>query len=358
MSRLSDDSMKHLRSVIDLPDLSETHYKLGEKIAAGGMATIYKAEDTRLKRRVAIKVLSSTNYSGEFIARMEREAHTIAQLEHPGIVPIYDLGTLPDGRVYYVMKYVEGKTLEEFVGSEITLSERLRILQKVVEAISFAHSRGVVHRDLKPANIMIGSFGEVLVMDWGISTLLEGDGSVADSPAGKLVDFIMKHVDQEESRKTDTAPGTVVGTPAYMSPEQARGETGRIDERTDVYALGALLYFLLANQAPFHGRDAKTVFDRVSNGRVIPPRRANKAIAKQIQAVCLKAMSLGPEDRYQQVSEFGSDIARYLDGQSVAAYKEDFFERSGRWVARNQFIVILIVAYIVVRFLILIILGH
>ncbi len=358
MSWLSDDSMKHLRSVVDLPDLSKTHYKLIERIASGGMATVYKAEDTRLKRPVAIKVLSSTNFTDEFIARMTQEAHLIAELEHPGIVPIHDLGTLPDGRVYYVMKHVEGTTLEELIHREPEISVRLRILQKVIEAVSFAHSKHIIHRDLKPANIMIGAFGEVLVMDWGIAAQLNTAERPRQTAIGKAVDFIMEHVEQVQQPDIETAHGTVLGTPAFMSPEQARGETDVIDNRSDIYSLGAVLYFLLTDQAPFQGTDAKVIAERVLMGDFIPPRQLERSLSKQLEAICLKAMSLQAADRYQQVSELGKDLTDCLDGKPVAAYRENFFERSGRWVANNQFIVLLLVAYVVVRFLILVLMGH
>ncbi len=355
MNWLSDDSMKHLRSVVDLPDLSQTHYRLGERIASGGMATIYKAEDTRLNRTVAVKVLSSTNCTDEFIARMSQEAKVIASLEHPGIVPIHDFGRLPDGRVFYVMKYVEGKTLESFVESEPSLTARLRVFQKVVEAVSFAHSRQIIHRDLKPANIMVGAYGEVLVMDWGIAAQLE---SKSRSPIRKVVDFVLEQTSKQEGEEIDTAHGTLLGTPAFMSPEQARGESEMIGQRSDIYSLGAVLYFLLTGRPPFQGTSAQEIAERAAAGELIPPREVDRSIQKQIEAVCLKAMAVEPDARYQTSTELSADVTSYLDGSPVSAYRENLFERSNRWIARNQFIMILIVAYILVRFLILILLGH
>ena len=165
MQGISNSSVDHLRKVLESPDLNGTKYRLVEKIASGGMGEVFLVEDLALKRRVALKVVRPHMSSAEFTRRMSNEAQIIARLEHPGIVPIHDVGTLADGRPYYTMKYVQGQRLDEYVQSSHPPSELLRIFQKVCQAVGFAHSRGVVHRDLKPENIMIGSFGEVLVMD-------------------------------------------------------------------------------------------------------------------------------------------------------------------------------------------------
>jgi serine/threonine protein kinase len=205
---LNDFALDHLRSVVDLPDLSGTRYELQEELGRGGLGIVYAARDLQLQRTVAIKVLDSTLPP----LRLEEEARVIARLEHPAMVPIYETGRLPDGRAFYAMKRVAGDRLDHYLNSRHSIGERLRVIQKVGEALAFAHTCGIVHRDLKPQNVMVGSFGEVYVMDWGV----EG----------------------------------VAGTPQFRAPEQT-GPPGRpLDRRADVYALGALLRFALPEPAP------------------------------------------------------------------------------------------------------------
>ena len=183
------------------------------------MGTVYRARDRRLARDVALKVMNAPAPAPGEVERMRDEARILARLEHPGIVPVHDLGTLPDGRLFYVMKLVRGRRLDEATASA-ALPARLRIFERICDAVAFAHAQGVVHRDLKPENVMVGPFGEVLVLDWGVAKRLDVPGA-------------------------PEREGTVLGTPGYMPPEQARGEMDRIDERADVYALGAMLQFLM-----------------------------------------------------------------------------------------------------------------
>ena len=165
MKFLSDRALERLRRTADLLDVGGTQYRLLERVATGGMGMVYAAEDTKLGRRVALKVLDVPDASGELAKRLVREARVLAQLEHPGIVPVHDVGALADGRVFCTMKFVEGQRLDEHLARTPSLSERLRLFQRICEPVAFAHARGVLHRDLKPANIMIGPFGEVLVLD-------------------------------------------------------------------------------------------------------------------------------------------------------------------------------------------------
>ena len=172
MKWISDSRLDHLRELATKPDFSATKYRLLDELASGGMGAVYLAEDTELNRRVAIKVLHTPDLTSDLRRRMVREAQIIAGLEHPGIVPVHDVGELTDGRVFYAMKYVRGSRLDEYAAHTESIGERLRKFQSVCDAVAFAHAHGVIHRDLKPQNIMIGSFGEVLVLDWGVAKIL------------------------------------------------------------------------------------------------------------------------------------------------------------------------------------------
>jgi serine/threonine protein kinase len=312
MKWLSDQALDRLRAAADAPDLSGTGYVLLDKLGAGGMGGVFRVEHTALGRQVALKVIGIVDSSGELSARLLREARIIAQLEHPGIVPVHDVGTLPDGRVFYTMKLVQGRQLDQQRDELGGVPERLRTFQKICDAVSFAHAHNVVHRDLKPQNIMVGPFGEVLVMDWGLAKMLD-----ADIPAQ-----LNTPQPPPPSDSTDTAHGVVLGTPGYMAPEQARGEVGAVGPQADVYSLGAVLMFLLAN-----------------SGRT----------PKALSAIAGKAMAEDAQQRYGSVKELSNDVARYLDGLPVSAYPESPVMRLWRWVVRNRAWILLVVAYLLMR---------
>src|SRR5215207_4807129 len=208
MKWLSDDKLNYLRSVVTEPDLSATKYTFIKELARGGMGTVYLAGDRELNRQVAIKVLNTFKVTEDLRNRMVREAQIIARLEHPGIVPVHDVGVLRDGRVFYAMKFVRGSRLDEYAAQGASLRDRMRKFQAVCDAVAFAHAHGVIHRDLKPQNIMIGSFGEVLVLDWGVAKILR------TSVSSEAETLLLPAPDSNG----DTAHGTVIGTRDYMSP--------------------------------------------------------------------------------------------------------------------------------------------
>jgi serine/threonine protein kinase len=307
MPALPDPVLQHLREVADLPDLSATKYSLIEPLGRGGMGTVYLVQDTELDRLAALKVVGTSLSMMDGSGRLRVEATILARLDHPGIVPVYDVGALPDGRSYYAMKYVRGERLDEHVERQgPTLLGRLQLLERICEAVAFAHSRGVVHCDLKPQNIMVGQFGEVLVMDWGLSVVGRQPSSADTEP-----------------------PRLVAGTPGYMAPEQERGEP--IDERADVHALGAIMQMLLAT-----GRDG--------SGAALPPA---------LVAVSGKARSAAPDDRYQRVADLASELVRYREGLPLEAYPENIFRKAARIFDRYRIPIVLVLAYLVMRLILL-----
>ena len=343
MRWLSDNKIEHLRSIADDLNFSGTKYRIEKEIARGGMGTVYLAQDLELNRQVAIKVLNVPELSGQLARRMVREAQIIAGLEHPGIVPVHDVGTLEDGRVFYAMKLVRGRRLDEYAKETESIKDRLRKFQAVCDAVAFAHAHGVMHRDLKPQNIMIGTFGEVLVLDWGVAKLLRSSSiaSEADTlripPARPVAD--RAEIDDE------TEHGTVIGTRLYMSPEQARGEVQQLDHRSDIFSLGAILYFLLTNHSPV----PKNIDQSVAGDSIRSPKELNPKTTRAAEAICLKAMARAPVERYQTVADLSSDIGRLLDAEPVSAYRENVFERIGRWLGKNRLIVFLVLAYLLMR---------
>jgi serine/threonine protein kinase len=242
---------------------------------------------------VAVKVLASDLLSAADAERLRREAQTVARLEHPGIVPVHDFGELPDGRLFYAMKLVRGPRLEQWAAANPSLAERLRIFLRICEAAGFAHANGVVHRDLKPENVMVGEFGAVLVMDWGLAL----------------------------PRHEPDPPGVAVGTPGYMAPEQARGAAA--DPAADIYALGAILEFLCAPGGT-------------------PGLRA-------LAAVCRRAKSEDPAMRYRTAADLADEVSRYLDGESPRAYRENPLERVSRFAGRHRALLAIVAAYLLMR---------
>jgi len=339
MRWLSDSTVRHLKRVAEWPDLNETKYRLLDELGRGGMGTVYLAEDTVLGRKVALKVVATAAARPEAAERMLAEARIVARLEHPGIVPVHDAGALPDGRVFYAMKRVDGRRLDE-LAAERPLPERLRIFERICEAVAFAHAAGVVHRDLKPENVMVGAFGEVLVMDWGVAKLLAAAEAPAQGSAGAR-------------GRPATEAGTVLGTLTYMAPEQAEGSAAGSAPAVDVYALGAVLYFLVTLRAPF---DADAASGRARGQARIPPpapRKLDPSIPAPLEAIALQAMATDSAARYVSAADLAADVARFLEGQPVGAYRESLFEKAGRFIGRYRAPILLVGAYLVMRALLL-----
>jgi serine/threonine protein kinase len=335
MKHLSDKALARLRVGPDLPDLCGARYRLIGQVARGGMGVVYAANDDLLERRVALKVLDVASSGGELASRLMREARVLARLEHPGIVPVHDVGTLADGRVFYIMKFVEGRRLDQYVESLPSTPDRLRTLLRIFlqtcDAVSFAHTRGVLHRDLKPANVMVGSFGEVLVMDWGLAKIL--DGAETGGPQTPIL-HAPEHPENESAIPAITNHGRVMGTPGYMSPEQARGEIEILDARSDIFSLGRLLRYLLSAEISASQLD------------------------RSLEAIGGKACAQDREQRYSTVQDLAADVSRYLDGLAVAAHRESIFEKLTRFYRRYRFFILLIAAYLLMRVVLLLVIKH
>jgi serine/threonine protein kinase len=310
MTRLSDQYLERLRTACGPPEKLGGRYRIERELGRGGMGVVYLAFDEQLERRVAIKMLEVTNVDARLAAHLRREAQLLGQLEHPGIVSVHDLGLDADETLYYVMRYVDGRTLEEHATTMGNLTARLRLLLRICEPVAFAHARGIVHRDLKPSNVMIGQFGEVWVMDWGLATFAA----------------------QDPTRMTEA--GVAVGTPGYRAPEQEQG-SGEVTSAADVYALGGLLAFLLTGQHP--------PLDKPSHLATMPA---------PVRAIADKARATDPGERYPSVFDLAADLGRYLDGERVSAYDEPWYGAVRRWLVRYQFIVTLILMYLIVRLLV------
>ena len=359
MKPLSEAGLARLQEALDHPDLAATKYRVIRRLARGGMGTVYLVEDADLGREVALKVLSAPDPSGELARRLLNEARHLARLEHPNIVPVHDVGRLPDGRVFYVMKYIRGQRLDEWCRSGPPRPALLRVFQRICEAVAFAHALGVVHRDLKPENVMIGAFGEAVVMDWGVAKALRGKGGAAGEEAGEPGPRPEGREGSAASgapgagSEGDTAHGVVIGTPAYMAPEQARGESAAIDARTDVYALGAVLYSLLSGRQPDPSLATTRGPGEPRWASPPPLRRLDPGIAPPLESICARAMAEAPRDRYATAKDLADDIDRYLDGRSVQAHRETLAERAVRLGSRYQTFLVLVLAYLVMRVLIL-----
>ena len=324
-----------------LGDCGSGRYDERETIGKGGMGEIVLCVEQNTRREVAMKrMLPTAAGHAKQRARFVEEAQVTAQLEHPNIVPVHELGRDEHGAIYFTMKLVKGRSLAELLTAardgEVThsLGELLQMFLKVCDGVAFAHSRGVVHRDLKPANIMVGDFGEVLVMDWGIARILGRDEPDEDS-AEQIVQSSRQDTD---TPLLHTMAGSIIGSPQYMPPEQAAGQIDKIDHRSDIYALGAILYNILTLKPPFEGGDARAIVDKVVKGSIAPPERRapDRDIPRELSAVAIKCLARFRGKRYQSVPDLQRDISLYLEGRSVSAAPDTFAQAFVKLVKRNK----------------------
>ncbi|MBI4602588.1 MAG: protein kinase [Planctomycetes bacterium] len=288
-------------------------YAIEREIARGGMGRVLLAYDRDFRRRVALKVMLGKMQESRRAARFVEEAQATAQLEHPNIAPVYDLGVDPSGSPYFTMKWIRGRDLAEVLRSGaqgFSLVRLVQVLQQAALGVCFAHSRGVVHRDLKPQNVMVGDYGEVLVVDWGLAKVLRRPGEGAVPGREALVST------ERAERGEVTLEGSVHGSPAYMSPEQARGDAAEIDERTDVFGLGAILYEILTGSPPYGESSVQAALGRARRGDLRPPREAapGRTIPDALDAACRRALSPRKEDRFQKALELHDALQAFIEG--------------------------------------------
>ncbi len=356
----------HLERVLDGPtdphafvrQIDAGRYQPVSFHAAGGLGVVAVAEDTELNRHVALKVMQQLAALDPVARhRFLQEAEITGKLEHPGVAPVYGAGEDPDGRPYYAMRFIQGSTLGDAIdryhasaadpaAKRLEFARLLRCLASVCQTVAYAHARGVIHRDIKPGNVMLGPYGETLLVDWGLAKRVSLPDPTDAAPPG------FKPVELTPTGETvgggQTVGGQVKGSPAFMAPEQARGEWDRVGPAADVYALGATLYVLLTGHPPYPGGTAEQVIQAVRAG---PPKAAgavNAAAPKPLAAVCGKAMARTPEGRYASAQELAADVERWLADEPVTVYREPLFTRGRRWVKRHRVLATAAAAAVVV----------
>ncbi len=333
--RFSLDDLNH-----DTANLAAGRYSLGSELGRGGVGAVFEAQDVELGRELALKVLLEDHRnSPSMTRRFVEEAQISGQLQHPGIVPVHQLGTLDDGRLFFSMKLVRGQTLEDLLASrpeaETDRQHYLGIFRRICQTVAYAHSRRVIHRDLKPANVMVGAFGEVQVLDWGLAKVLGRSDDEATEAASEEAE-----VETLRSMQPANAsmPGSVMGTPSYMSPEQARGEIHRIDERADVFGLGAILCEIIVARPPYEGKTSVEVRERAARGDVQTAVATIDRCAAdpEVRALAKRCLSADPDDRPRTAGEVAEEINRYLDSLEERARRSELDAAEARVKAQEE----------------------
>jgi serine/threonine-protein kinase len=326
------------------PRAAGPRYRILRHHAKGGLGEVFVAEDVELHREVALKEIQARHADNPHSrGRFVLEAEITGGLEHPGIVPVYGLDQYEDGRPYYAMRFIKGDNLQEAIRRfhtadkpgrdpgerSLALRGLLRRFLDSCNAVAYAHSRGVLHRDVKPGNIMLGKYGETLVVDWGLAKSVgrpAADGEASEATLRPRLD----------SGAAATVMGAALGTPAYMSPEQAAGRLDLLGPASDIYSLGATLYVLLAGKPPFQEADVEKLLSQVQHGEFLPPRHWKPAIPRPLEAICLKAMALQPEKRYATALDLAADLEHWLADEPVTVYRDPLPARLGRWGRRHK----------------------
>ena len=330
----------------------QTAYQIEKLHAVGGLGCVYLAHDPDLNRRVAVKFPRGRRQTAAARARFEREARITSRLDHPGIVPVLTIHNADDGLPWFAMRFIEGQTFQQAIDQchRLPLGQRFRSsefrtllhrFQVVCDIAAYAHSQGVVHRDIKPGNILLGEFGETLLVDWGLAKVLNQPDDVVETDA--ITEESLPNVSAVE-----TQPGQVIGTPAYASPEQLLGQSDRIGVSSDVFSLGATLYCILAGEHLLERMDLTKHLQRIQNNQLPHPRIYQPAVPIPLDAICRKALSIDPAQRYVSPQELSRDIEHYLADEPISIPGESWGARSSRWLRRHPVVVASTMAAILV----------